>query len=66
MLTVCQQAASRANLVGELDDGGKDIFVHATAIEQAGIPPLIEGQKVSYELATDRGKTSASELKVVG
>jgi CspA family cold shock protein len=47
------------------DEGGKDVFVHATAIERAGIPPLVEGQKVSYELAQDRGKTSASDLKLV-
>ncbi len=46
--------------------GGKDVFVHATAVERAGIGTLNDGQKVSYELATDRGKTSASNLKVIG
>ncbi len=45
------------------DDGGKDVFVHATAVERAGMRSLQEGQKLSYELATDRGKTSASNLK---
>jgi CspA family cold shock protein len=43
------------------DDGRKDVFVHVTAVQKAG---LNEGQKISYELATDRGKTSATELKV--
>ena len=47
------------------DDGGKDVFVHATAVEQAGMRQLDEGQKVSYELATDRGKTAASALKAL-
>ena len=47
------------------DDGGKDVFVHVTAVQKAGLTGLNEGQKISYELATDRGKTSASNLKVV-
>lgn len=46
------------------DDGGKDVFVHVTAVQKAGLIGLNEGQKISYELATDRGKTSASNLKV--
>ena len=48
------------------DDGSKDVFVHATALERAGIPGLGEGQKVSYELETDRrsGKTAAAKLQV--
>lgn len=46
------------------DDGGKDVFVHATAVERAGLPTLQEGQKVSYELATDRGKTAAANLQL--
>lgn len=46
------------------DDGGKDIFVHATAVEAAGIPALNDGQKVSYELAEDRGKVAASQLQL--
>ena len=47
-------------------DGGKDVFVHATALEQSGIRALGEGQKVTYELQMDRrsGKTSAVNLKV--
>ena len=46
------------------DDGGKDAFVHISAVEQAGMRNLNEGQKVNYELVTDRrsGKTSAGNL----
>lgn len=46
------------------DDGGKDVFVHATALEAAGIRSLADGQAVSFELTQDRGKTSATNLKV--
>ena len=46
-------------------DGGKDVFVHISAVERAGLTTLNEGQKVSYELVTDqrRGKTSAENLR---
>jgi cold shock protein len=47
------------------DNGGQDVFVHITALERAGIRELNEGQKVSYELATEKGKTSAANLKLV-
>ena len=47
-------------------DGGKDVFVHISAVEQAGLSHLAEGQKVSYELVTtDRGKTAAGNLKAM-
>ena len=48
-------------------DGGKDMFVHISAVERAGLSGLAEGQKVSYEEQTDpkRGKTAAENLKVV-
>ena len=46
-------------------DGGSDVFVHITALTQAGIQTLQEGQTVSYELTTSRGRTSASNLKIV-
>ena len=46
------------------DPGGTDVFVHITALERAGIRDLAEGQKVSYELVTDKGKTSAGNLKL--
>jgi len=47
------------------DDGGKDVFVHISAVEQAGMRGLAEGQKISYELVTDKrsGKQSAGNLK---
>jgi cold shock protein len=46
-------------------DGSKDVFVHISAVERAGMSSLNEGQKVSYELVTDRqrGKTSAENLR---
>jgi CspA family cold shock protein len=49
------------------DGGGKDVFVHISAVERAGMRSLNEGQKVSYELETDRrsGKTSAGNLQAV-
>jgi len=49
------------------DDGGKDAFVHISAVERAGIGGLAEGQKVQYELVSDRrsGKVSADNLKLV-
>lgn len=47
------------------DDGGKDVFVHVTAVQKAGLTGLNEGQKISYDLASDRGKASAANLKVV-
>ena len=46
------------------DDGGKDAFVHISALERAGLATLNEGQKISYELATEKGKTSAVNLRV--
>ena len=49
------------------DQGGKDVFVHISAVEKAGMRSLAEGQKVSYELMTDRrtGKTAADRLRPV-
>ena len=47
------------------DDGGKDVFVHISAVERAGMRNLIEGQKVSYEIENDHrtGKQSAGNLQ---
>ncbi|GJE13839.1 MULTISPECIES: cold-shock protein [Methylobacterium] len=47
------------------DDGSKDVFVHISAVERAGMNNLIEGQKVSYEMEADRrsGKQSAGQLQ---
>ena len=48
-------------------DGGKDVFVHISAVERAGLNGLNEGQQISFELVTDRksGKTSAGNLRTV-
>jgi cold shock protein len=47
------------------EDGGKDAFVHISAVEKAGLSSLAQDQRVSYELETDqRGKTSAVNLQV--
>ena len=48
------------------EDGGADVFVHISAVERAGLNGLNEGQKVEYELVSDRrsGKMSADNLKV--
>jgi len=50
------------------DNGGKDAFVHISAVERAGMSSLSEGQKLEFELVTDRrsGKMSADNLKAVG
>ena len=50
------------------DDGGKDVFVHITAVEAAGLRGLDENQKVSYELERDKrsGKESAGQLQTIG
>ncbi|HMM14612.1 MAG: cold-shock protein [Parvibaculum sp.] len=45
-------------------DGGRDVFVHISAVERAGLSTLNEGQKISYELVTEKGKTSAANLSV--
>lgn len=47
------------------DDGSKDVFVHITAVEKAGLRSLVEGQKVSYEIVTERGKQAAGNLQAV-
>jgi cold shock protein len=44
--------------------GDKDVFVHISAVERAGLSTLNEGQVVEFELVTNRGKTSAENLKV--
>ena len=44
--------------------GGKDVFVHISAVERAGLSGLNEGQAIEYEEVSDRGKTSAGNLKV--
>jgi CspA family cold shock protein len=46
------------------DTGGKDVFVHISAVEKAGLGSLNEGDKVSYEEVANKGKTSAENLRV--
>jgi cold shock protein len=46
-------------------DGGKDVFVHVTAVKAAGLATLNEGQAISYELRSERGKTAAADLKLM-
>jgi len=49
------------------DDGGKDVFVHISAVERAGMQNLNEGQKISYDVVADQrtGKSSADNLRAV-
>lgn len=46
------------------DTGGTDVFVHISALQKAGLRTLDDGQKISYELATEKGKTSAVNLQL--
>ena len=49
------------------DGGGQDVFVHISAVERAGLRSLNEGQKISFEIVSDRktGKSSADQLKAI-
>lgn len=47
------------------DTGSKDVFVHITALERAGIRSLSEGQKVTYDVSMDRGKEAAANIQLV-
>jgi CspA family cold shock protein len=44
-------------------DGSRDVFVHISAVQRAGMTTLVEGQKVSYEIVTERGKQAAGNLQ---
>ena len=48
----------------EPESGGKDVFVHISAVERAGLGSLNEGDKVSYEVVANRGKESAENLRI--
>jgi cold shock protein len=48
------------------DGGGQDVFVHITALEEAGLRSLNEGEKVTFDTASDRGKTKAVNIKSGG
>ena len=45
-------------------DGSKDVFVHISAVEKAGMRTLMEGQKVNFEIVTERGKQAAGNLSL--
>jgi cold shock protein len=45
------------------ENGEKDVFVHVSAVQQAGMDTLAEGQRVSFDVVTERGKLAASNLK---
>jgi len=45
------------------EGGAKDVFVHVSAVQKAGMDTLSEGQRVSFEVVTERGKLAASNLK---
>jgi CspA family cold shock protein len=47
------------------EDGGKDVFVHVTAVEKAGLPPLTEGQRIQYDVIEERGREAAGNLQAV-
>ena len=47
------------------DDGSKDVFVHISAVEKDGMRSLNEGQKVSFEIVTERGKQAAGNLQAI-
>jgi CspA family cold shock protein len=47
------------------EDGSKDVYVHISTLEKAGLALLSEGQKVSFEVTNENGKNAASDLKVV-
>lgn len=48
------------------ESGDKDVFVHISALQEAGLATLQEGQRIEYELASNKGRTSAVNLKVAG
>jgi|TARA_B110000902_G_scaffold63381_1_gene75148 CspA family cold shock protein len=47
------------------DDGGKDAFLHVSALEAAGIPSIKDGQAVTYELTEQRGKDAAADIQII-
>lgn len=47
------------------DDSSADVFLHATALEKANITNILDGQKISYEVASERGKDAAVDIKLI-
>ena len=49
----------------EPDDGGKDVFIHISAVEKSGLKTLLENQKVTFEVNQDKGRSSAANIKLI-
>lgn len=49
----------------EPEEGGSDVFLHITALEQAGISDVREGQRISFEITEHKGRSSASDIKLL-
>ena len=49
----------------EPDDGGKDVFIHMSAVEKSGLKTLLENQKITFEINQDKGRSSAANIKIV-
>ena len=49
----------------EPDDGGKDVFIHISAVEKTGLKTLLENQKITFEINQDKGRSSAANIKIV-
>ena len=49
----------------EPDDGGKDVFIHISAVEKSGLKTLLENQKTTFEINQDKGRSSAANIKIV-
>ena len=47
------------------DEGGKDVFIHISALERSGIPSLNEGDKIRYEITTNRDKEAADNVELI-
>jgi len=47
------------------EDGGTDVFIHISALERAGLYTLNEGQRIAYDIAANKGKTSAVNVKLI-
>ena len=49
----------------EPDDGGKDVFIHISAVEKSGLKTLLENQKVTFEINQDKGRSLGANIKIV-
>ncbi len=49
----------------EPDDGGKDVFIHISAVEKSGLKTLLENQKITFEINQDKGRSLAANIKIV-